>query len=225
MRERDIVEFRRVYLQIARSFEHRSADIAQVILASIGSEMKGLMVEQERVSPHGPIANFLRAADHGRPSRCVALSIAWAVLRTVNRHPETSEDMDSILVTQETVDDGGQTPLVFNVGEGYEVKGQPARIICTDALGTHPIVALVQVEGVERVHTFDMFGMPALLPVGRLVPALVEHSAWLVLFRDGTASTPFDSEEKARERLLESGTGTGPEAYGRIHKVTWRATP
>ena len=81
------------------------------------------------------------------------------------------------------------------------------RILCTDARGKYPIVALIGIAGEERVYSFikngcwDTNGGES---VNDLFFAPEKHTGWVCILRgfarDYYTDGIFDSEEKAKER-------------------------
>ena len=109
----------------------------------------------------------------------------------------------------------------------------PARILCFDALGQNPIVALVTNEGDEETETAVRLNLSGISAYHTLFMAPVKRAGWIIIetweaknrsdravFLDSThrlklgSESLFETEEQAREFL-------GPVDDYHIAKVEW----
>lgn len=65
-------------------------------------------------------------------------------------------------------------------------NGDKVRIICTDKIGEYPVVALVNIDGIEIVQTYTELGHIALGDATNLdlFFASVKREGWIAIYRD-----------------------------------------
>ena len=80
------------------------------------------------------------------------------------------------------------------------------RILCTDAKGKYPIIALIWIHGEERVYSFTKNGCwskPGEESVNDLYFAPEKHEGWLNIYRSESGfylrGNPYKSKEEADE--------------------------
>ena len=103
----------------------------------------------------------------------------------------------------------------------------PARILCFDALGQNPIVALVTNEGDEETETTVRLNLSGIAAYYTLFMAPVKRTAWIVCrprpISSGNYNAEmgytvlFETEEKARDAL----DGLWACSEYQIAKVEW----
>lgn len=85
-------------------------------------------------------------------------------------------------------------------GKCVTASGRPARVICTDAAGPYPVVALVMLrEGREFVETYTRDGcvLSEKEDVEDLRNLPRKLNGWVNIYQDGGASNIFGTKERA----------------------------
>ena len=103
------------------------------------------------------------------------------------------------------------------------------RILCTDAKGKYPIIALIWIHGEERVYSFTKNGCwskPGEESVNDLYFAPEKHEGWINVHREiymGTHAGPiFNSKEEAERSVREDSLKEKPlSSYLTTVKIEW----
>ena len=98
------------------------------------------------------------------------------------------------------------------------------RILCTDAKGKYPIIALIWIHGEERVYSFTKNGCwskPGEESVNDLYFAHEKHEGWINVYRDtDTGTTRFGAVLYASRKEAEE-VGKSDDYYVATAKIEW----